>query len=289
MDVSVIIPAYNEGASIGELLQRIAALKLDGEVIVVDDCSVDRTREIATDAGVKVLSHPYRMGNGAAVKTGMRKAKGDIILLLDADLQHPPEIIPQILKKMEVFDMVVAARTSKSDVSLFRSAGNFILRRVAQSLTQHKIPDLTSGFRAVRRDLAMEFIHLLPNGFSYPTTLTLSFLKTGYFVGYENVESIKKREQGKSKIQPFKNGFEFVLLIMRIIMLFDPLRIFMPVSMLFFALGAGLVIHQLIVFGAVKGGSVLALLTAVFLFFFGLIADQSAAIRRELRRKTGEN
>lgn len=284
MSVTVIIPAYNEEDTIGEVVERIKKLNLSCEIIVVDDKSQDKTAEIAFDAGARVIRHPYRMGNGAAIKTGIRNASGDIVVFIDADLQHPPESIPEILEGMKTYDMVVASRTSKSRVSLFRSFGNFVLNKVAETLTQQKIPDLTSGFRALRKNIANEFIHILPNGFSYPTTLTIALFKSGYFVGYVPVPLIKKREKGASKIKPFRNGFEFILLIMRLIMLFDPLKIFMPVSLGMLTIGTVLLIYQIARFNSVKGGSLLTILAGLFIFFFGLIADQNAAIRREIKK-----
>jgi len=283
MKISIIIPAYNEEENIGELLKRIKNLAFEAEIIVIDDASSDHTREIALKEGVRVISHPYQMGNGAAIKTGIRNAKGEILVFIDADLQHPPEAIPEILEKMKEFDMVIGARTAVSKVSLFRTFGNFILKKIAEYLSQQKILDLTSGFRAIKRDIALEFIHLLPNGFSYPTTLTLALLKSGYFVGYVPVDSIKKRERGKSKISPFKNGFEFIILIMRLIMLFDPLRIFLPLSIFLLLVGGCLLVYQILTFNSIKGGSLLTILAGIFIFFFGLIADQNAAIRRELK------
>jgi glycosyltransferase involved in cell wall biosynthesis len=284
MKVSIIMPAYNEEASIGEVLEKIKSLNMEAEIIVVDDASEDKTGEVASAAGAKVITHPYNMGNGAAVKTGMRNAEGDIFLLLDADRQHPPEAIPDIIEKMKTYDMVVGARTLKSKVSAFRTFGNFILKKFAEYLSGHKIADLTSGFRAIKRDIAIEFIHLLPNGFSYPTTLTLALFRSGYFVNYHMLHSISKREKGSSKIKPFKNGFEFILLIMRLIMLFDPLRIFLPLSIIILMGGIGLLGYQIIIFNSVKGGSLLTILAGIFIFCFGLIADQNAAIRRELRK-----
>jgi glycosyltransferase involved in cell wall biosynthesis len=281
--LSIILPAYNEEATIGDLIHRIRALSLDGaEIIVVDDGSSDRTAEVASSAGAKVIKHPYNIGNGAAVKTGAKSAKGDVILLMDADGQHQPEDIPKLLEHIEGYDMVVGARGKRARVSLFRSLGNWFFIKVANYLSGEKIPDLTSGFRVIRRKRMEEFLHILPNRFSYPTTLTLSLIKSGYFIKYVMLDTIKNREEGRSKIKPFQDGIRFVIIIARIIMLFSPLRIFLPLSIIFFLVGTGLLIYNLVNLN-IQESTILFLLISVLMFSFGLLADQVAHIRREIK------
>ena len=285
VELSVIIPACNERESIGDIVRRVKAVLDQAEVIVVDDGSTDGTAEQAASAGARVISHPYNIGNGAAVKTGVRHASGEVLVLLDGDGQHPPEDIPQLLAEMDRYDMVIGARNRDSNVSAFRSLGNWGLILVANYLTGTKIPDLTSGFRAIRRERMREFLHLLPNTFSYPATITIALLKSGYPVQWVPLSSIQKRQRGKSKIEPWRDGLRFINIMLRIIMLFDPQRIFLPASALFLVVGCGLVGYNLIVSGGIQESSMLLIIVGVFTFFFGLLADQVAHIRRELLQK----
>lgn len=285
VELSVIIPAYDERESIGDIVRRVKAVLDQAEVIVVDDGSTDGTGEEAASAGARVISHPYNIGNGAAVKTGVRHASGEVLVLLDGDGQHPPEDIPQLLAEMDRYDMVIGARNRDSNVSAFRSLGNWGLILVANYLTGTKIPDLTSGFRAIKRERMREFLHLLPNTFSYPATITIALLKSGYPVQWVPLSSIQKRQRGKSKIEPWRDGLRFINIMLRIIMLFDPQRIFLPASALFLVVGCGLVGYNLIVSGGIQESSMLLIIVGVFTFFFGLLADQVAHIRRELLQK----
>ena len=285
VELSVIIPACNERESIGDIVRRVKAVLDQAEVIVVDDGSTDGTGEEAASAGARVISHPYNIGNGAAVKTGVRHASGEVLVLLDGDGQHPPEDIPQLLAEMDRYDMVIGARNRDSNVSAFRSLGNWGLILVANYLTGTKIPDLTSGFRAIKRERMREFLHLLPNTFSYPATITIALLKSGYPVQWVPLSSIQKRQRGKSKIEPWRDGLRFINIMLRIIMLFDPQRIFLPASALFLVVGCGLVGYNLIVSGGIQESSMLLIIVGVFTFFFGLLADQVAHIRRELLQK----
>ena len=285
VELSVIIPACNERESIGDIVRRVKAVLDQAEVIVVDDGSTDGTAEQAASAGARVISHPYNIGNGAAVKTGVRHASGEVLVLLDGDGQHPPEDIPKLLAEIRKYDMVIGARTRDSNVLAFRSLGNWGLILVANYLTGTKIPDLTSGFRAIKRERMREFLHLLPNTFSYPATITIALLKSGYPVQWVPLSSIQKRQRGKSKIEPWRDGLRFINIMLRIIMLFDPQRIFLPASALFLVVGCGLVGYNLIVSGGIQESSMLLIIVGVFTFFFGLLADQVAHIRRELLQK----
>jgi len=285
IEVSVIIPAYNERQTIGDIVRRVRAVLEQAEVIVVDDGSTDGTAEEAVNAGAKVISHPYNIGNGAAVKTGIRHASGEVLVFLDGDGQHPPEDIPQLLAEIDRYDMVIGARTRDSNVSAFRSLGNWGLILVANYLTGMKIPDLTSGFRAIKRERMREFLHLLPNTFSYPSTITIALLKAGYPVQWVPLSSIQKRQQGKSKIKPWRDGLRFVNIMLRVIMLFDPQKLFLPISLLMCLGGAALLLYDVIIFNNIQESAMLLLIVGVFTFLFGFLADQVAHIRRELLQR----
>lgn len=282
VNVSVILPAYNEEENIGQLVTRIKKLREVDEVIVVDDGSTDRTAEEAEKAGAFVVKHPYNVGNGASVKTGGFKAKGNILVFMDADGQHPPEAIPEMLKFIGEYDMVVASRTSESDVSRFRAFGNWLLKKVAEFLSEQEIPDLTSGFRAIKRERFEEFAHLFPRRYSYPTTLTLSMISSGYFVKFLPVREIKRREAGQSGISPFRDGLRFFQIILRIIMLFNPQKIFLPVGIFFLIVGTSFGLYGIFSQGKLQESAVLLVTIGVFSLLFGLIADQIAHLRREI-------
>ncbi len=280
--VSVVIPAFNEEENIGGLVERIKKLKEVDEVVVVDDGSQDKTAEAAEKAGARVIKHPYNVGNGASVKTGGFKAEGDILVFMDADGQHPPEAISEMLKFIGEYDMVVASRTLESDVSRFRTFGNWLLKRVAEFLSEQKIPDLTSGFRTIKRERFEEFAHLFPQKYSYPTTLTLAMLSSGYFVKFLPVKGIKRREAGRSGISPFRDGLRFFQIILRIIMLYNPQKIFLPVGMFFLVAGTALGLYGVFSHGKLQESAVLLVIVGVFSLLFGLIAEQIAHLRREI-------
>lgn len=284
LSVSCVIPAYNEGPAVQPVVRYICQHFPNFEVLVIDDGSKDETARYAEEAGATVIRHTYNIGNGAAVKTGIRAAKNEIVLMLDADGQHPPEAIPELLVHMAHYDMAVGARTKQSNVSKFRSFGNWGLISIAEFLTGHTIPDLTSGFRAVKRSVLMEFIHLFPNQYSYPTTITMSMLKTGYFVKFVPIPAITRRETGQSGIRPFRDGMKFINIMVRIIMLFDPQKIFMPIGLSLLALGAGIALFQIMDKSTVTGSALLTFLSGLFVLMFALVADQVAALRREMNR-----
>jgi len=273
-DVSVVIPAYNEEAAIGAVVERVRARHEWKEVVVVDDGSQDQTAARAEAAGARVIRHPYNKGNGAAVKSGIRAAQGDVILLMDADGQHDPEDIDALIGPIGVYDMVIGARSS-GDQTLVRALGNAVFQTLASWLTGRTIPDLTSGFRAARRALLMDIVHLLPNGFSYPTTSCLSFLKSGYNVLFVPVRA--HRRIGTSKIKPLRDGTKFLLIILKVVTLYNPLKIFFPLSASAFVLGTVYGVWNVVVKHKIPMGAALLIQLAVVVFLFGLISEQIAS------------
>ena len=284
MHVSIIIPAFNEAASIGDVIKNIKTQYPDFEIIVVNDASTDNTAEIAEQAGAKVLSHPYNIGNGASIKTGMRVATGDFFVTMDGDGQHRPEDIGKLLAELDIYDMVVGQRQFSGQASLDRYMGNLFYNKFASYVTKFKVKDLTSGFRAVNAGMAKKFLYLFPNTYSYPTTLTLSVLRSGRSVKYIPI-SINKRQNGKSGINLFKDGVRFFMIIIKICTLFSPLRIFLPVSGSLFLMG---VFHYMITYftsGRFTNMSALLLVTSVVVFMMGLVSEQICQMRFE---RTGD-
>ncbi len=282
--LSVIIPVYNEEKVIGPVIQRIRAVLNDFdfayEILVINDGSRDETAVNAAAAGATVISHPYNIGNGAAVKTGIRNATGDVLLMLDGDGQHPPEDIPRLLEKIGHYDMVVGARTGESDSAAHRDLANMAYNALASYVSNHKIEDLTSGFRVVKADIAREFLHLLPNTFSYPTTITLAVLRSGLSLAYVPIVSPKR--VGKSKIKLFRDGTRFLLIIFKIATLFSPLKVFVPASIATFLLGVFYGGFKVIFLGTRYGPtSANLMVTAVIIFFIGLISEQITYLRYE--------
>jgi glycosyltransferase involved in cell wall biosynthesis len=274
-DVSVVIPAYNEEGGIGPVVAALSALGF-GEVLVIDDGSTDATAALAEAAGARVIRHPYNKGNGAAVKTGIREARGDTVLLLDADGQHDPADALRLVEPIGVYDMVIAARAAR-DQSATRALGNAVFNALASWLSERTIPDLTSGFRAARRQLLLEILPLLPNGFSYPTTSCLAFLKAGYNVAFVPVRA--RPRVGTSKIRPLRDGVRFLLIILKIVTLYSPLKVFFPVASASLLLGAGYGAWNVIAHGKIPMGSALLIQLAVVVFLFGLLAEQIASLQ----------
>ena len=272
--VSVVIPAFNEQEAIADVVGRVRGRGAWREVLVVDDGSTDHTGERAAQAGARVIRHPYNKGNGAAVKTGIREAHGDVVLLMDADGQHDPEDMARVVEGVGVHDMVIGARSSK-DQSSVRALGNAVFRTLASWLTGRPIPDLTSGFRAARRDRLLEILHLLPNGFSYPTTSCLALMKAGHNVTFVPVSAHPR--VGTSKIRVVRDGVRFVLIILKIVTLYSPLKVFFPISAVSFLLGLLYGIWNVVVHGKIPMGSALLIQLAVVVFLFGLISEQIAA------------
>lgn len=276
---SVVIPAFNEEGAIGPLVQALQATARWHEILVVDDGSSDRTADRARAAGAIVVGHPYNKGNGAAVKSGIRRASGEVVLILDGDGQHRPADAVRVVERIGEYDLVVGARSSTTQASSARLLGNSVLNWLASYLTGRTIPDLTSGFRAARRQYLREFLHLLPNGFSTPTTTTLAFLKAGYNVHFEPVEA--EARVGKSKIRLLRDGAKFFLIVLRIVTIFSPMRVFAPIAGLAFLFGSAYGIWIVVTDGKIPNGSVLLIMFAVIVFLVGLISEQIAALRLE--------
>jgi glycosyltransferase involved in cell wall biosynthesis len=272
--VSVVIPAYNEEDAIGAVVTAVRAQGPWREVLVVDDASTDATASRAEAAGARVLRHPYNKGNGAAVKTGVREARGDVVLLMDGDGQHDPADTRRLAEPIGVHDMVIGARAA-GDQAFVRAFGNAVFNRLASWLTGRPIADLTSGFRAARRDRLLEVLPLLPNGYSYPTTSCLTFLKAGYNVAFVSVKA--RPGTGRSNVRVARDGVRFVLIILKIVTLYSPLKVFFPVSAASFLLGLAYGVWNVVRFGKIPMGSALLIQLAVVVFLFGLISEQIAA------------
>jgi len=280
--VSVIVPALNEAGAIGTVVGHLTAAAPWREILVIDDGSTDDTGAKAAAAGARVIRHPYTKGNGAAVKTGLRAATGEYILIVDGDAQHQPADAPRLVRRLGEYDLVVGARSGRTQAGLARRLGNATLNWLASFLTDRAIPDLTSGFRAARRDGMLEFLHLLPNGFSTPTTTTLAFIKAGYNVGFEPIEA--RARVGSSKIRFSRDGVKFFLIVLRIVTIFSPLRLFLPVAAVSFGAGATYGVWNFLTQTKIANGAVILILFAVMLFFVGLISEQISALRFEGRR-----
>jgi glycosyltransferase involved in cell wall biosynthesis len=271
--ISVVLPARNEAAALPAVLARIRATVPEAEIIVVDDGSTDATVEVARAGGACVISHPVPMGNGAAVKTGARAAGGDTVVFMDADGQHPPEAIPQLLEALDRgFAMAVGARDRRGQANAGRALANRFYNRFASWIASYPIRDLTSGFRAVRVDRFREFLPLLPNKFSYPTTSTLTFLKMGYPVAYVPVDVAQRI--GRSHISPVRDGLRFLIIIFRIATLFSPLKLFLPAAVACWALGLGHYANTYLSEGRFTNMSALLLLSGLLVLFAGLLAEQ---------------
>ncbi|MEO8258519.1 MAG: glycosyltransferase family 2 protein [Acidobacteriota bacterium] len=278
---SIVIPAFNEAASIGGLITALSGAAAWQEVLVIDDGSTDATGAQAAAAGARVIRHPYNKGNGAAVKTGIRQALGRFILIVDADGQHRPGDAARLVSHLDAYDLVVGARSGRSQATAVRRLGNEALNRVAGYLAERPIPDLTSGFRAARRDCLLEFLHLLPNGFSTPTTTTLAFLKAGYSVRFEPVEAAQR--EGRSKIRLGPDGVRFFLILLKVVTLYSPLRVFLPISAGAFAVGAAYAAWTIVTQAHITNSSVLLILTSLVILLVGLLSEQIASLRFEGR------
>jgi len=280
MKISIILPAYNEGENLEELLPQIyKILGEDIEIVVIDDASTDNTSEIACCYKAKVIRNPYNMGNGASIKRGIREAKNEILVLMDADGQHLPSEIPKLLKEIDSFDMVIGERDVSSQ-DWWRYLANKVFNFLASYVSGIKIKDLTSGFRVVKKSKAKKFLYLLPNGFSYPSTLTLSFIKAGYPVKFIPVK-VEKRKKGKSKINLISDGLRFLTIILRIAVFFSPLKVFLPLSLFFFLSGFLYYLYTFLNFHRFTNMSALLLATSVIIFMLGLISEQIANLRME--------
>jgi glycosyltransferase involved in cell wall biosynthesis len=280
--VSVIIPAMNEAPAIAAVVRELLATAPWHEVLVVDDGSTDATAAEAASAGARIVRHPYNKGNGAAVKSGIRAATGEYILIIDGDGQHRPSDAVRLVSRLGEYDLVVGARSSLTQASAVRRLGNAALNRLASYLTEFSIPDLTSGFRAARRDCLAEFLPLLPNGFSTPTTTTLCFLRAGYNVTFEPVEA--RPRLGLSKIRLSRDGPKFVLIMLKVMTVFSPLRVFLPIAGTSFLTGAAYAVWTIATQRHVTNSSVLLIVLAVLILLVGLVSEQISATRSDARR-----
>ncbi|AXQ20979.1 glycosyltransferase family 2 protein [Acinetobacter wuhouensis] len=277
MKISIVLPAKNEAGAISDTIAKIQVLNIAKEILVVNDGSTDSTKEIAEQAGAKVISHPYSKGNGAAIKTGARNATGDVIVFMDADGQHDPQDIPRLLAKIEEgYDLVVGARQKGSQASVGRGVANKLYNNLASYMSEHKIEDLTSGFRAVRAEKFREFIYLLPNGFSYPTTSTMAFFRAGYSVTYVPIHAAKRI--GKSHIHPVKDSIRFFLIIFKIATLYSPLKMFLPFAVVLFLLATGWYGYTLYEYNRFTNMSALLYTGSIMIFLMGLISEQITAL-----------
>jgi glycosyltransferase involved in cell wall biosynthesis len=274
---SIVIPAKNEASAIGAAVAGAREAYPEAEIIVVDDGSDDDTGAVAKEAGANVVRHPESLGNGAAVKAGARAATGDIIAFMDGDGQHSASEFAPLLQKLEEgYDMVIGARDSGSHANVGRLYANGIYNVIASWLTGRRIPDLTSGFRVVRATLFRQFLYLLPNGFSYPTTITMAFLRAGHPIKFESIPVAKRI--GKSHIRPIRDGVRFMVIIFKIATLYSPLKIFLPISARFFPTGLGWYVYTFLTMGRFTNMSMLLLSASVIVFLIGLISEQITSL-----------
>ncbi len=275
--LSIILPCYNEAAGLSKIIKQLAELYPNAEIIIVDDASSDDSAQIAAAAGAKVVRHTYNMGNGAAVKSGARAAQGDILVFMDADGQHDPNDISRLLAQYQAgHDMVIGARDSHSQASFARKLGNGFYNWMASWMVGHPIPDLTSGFRVVNAQKFREFLFLLPNTFSYPTTITMAFFRAGYSIHYEPIRAYKR--VGKSHIKLLRDGLRFLLIIFKIGTLYVPLKLFGPLSFGFFSLGLGYYSYTYFTDGRFTNMGMLLFTTALLIFLIGLVSEQITAL-----------
>ncbi|MGY6276307.1 glycosyltransferase family 2 protein [Methylomonas sp. MgM2] len=275
--LSVVLPAKNEAANLRNLLEQIKTVVPDADILVVDDGSTDETAQLAKDSGVRVISHPYNQGNGASIKTGARNAKGDILIFMDADGQHDPGDIPALLTKLEQgYDMIVGARHVSTQASWFRKIGNNFYNRLASLMTGHRIEDLTCGYRVVRADKFRKFLYLLPNGFSYPTTSTMAFFRSGFPVAYVPIHAGKR--VGKSHVRLFRDGVRFFIIILRIGSLFSPMRLFLPISAMVFLSGISYYVYTFTTSGRFTNMSAVLILASLIIFLIGILSEQISSL-----------
>jgi glycosyltransferase involved in cell wall biosynthesis len=275
-EVTILLPAYNEEQAIVGTIQKIKELYPDFEILVVDDGSSDNTMQAVMNAGANVWPHPYNIGNGAAVKTGLRMAQGEWIVMMDADGQHKPEDIARLLEHKESFDMVVGARTKQSETHMHRDIANKLYNWFASYVTKFRVEDLTSGFRLVRSSTVRQFIYLLPNTFSYPSTLTMGYLRSGRTVKYLPIET-QKGKGSKSKL--LQDGTRFFLIITKVATLFSPLRVFLPTSVFLFLMALGYYLYTFIAYGRFTNMSALLFNSSLIVFMIGLVAEQISQMR----------
>ncbi len=282
--VTVVIPAFNEETTVAGVVLEVKQILPQARILVIDDGSADRTAERARGAGADVISHPLNKGNGASIKTALRAISGGFVAVLDADGQHDPKELPNLLAHLKDYDLVVGARSfAANEGSPLRNAGNVFLRRLASFLAEQQILDLTSGFRAFRHAVAVRFLHIYPNGYSFPSTSTLSFITAGYNVRFVPIQVKRRPSLTASKLRPFRDGFRFLMFIMRVITIANPNKIFFPAGLAMILAGIVLTIRNLILFAQFSGGTVLFLAGGINIIFFGLVLDQFASLRLQER------
>jgi len=275
--VSIVIPAKNEAENLRSLLPSLNKVMPEAEIIVVDDGSTDDTVSICKKNSVKFISHPYSMGNGASIKSGARAAEGNILVFMDGDGQHDPEDVPKLIEQINAgYELVIGARAVDTHASLLRRVGNSFYNRLASIMTGNKILDLTSGFRATRARHFRKFLYLLPNGFSYPTTSTMAFFRSGLPVTFVPIRAAKRA--GKSKIKLFKDGTRFLLIIIKIGALYSPMRFFLPISTAIFLIGLSYYIYTYIYYKQFTNMSALLFTTSILVFLIGIISEQISAL-----------
>jgi glycosyltransferase involved in cell wall biosynthesis len=280
MKISIIIPAYNEENSIAQTIMDLKKLLSEGEIIVVDDGSTDNTRQKALDSGTTVISHQFNRGYGASLKTGINNSKYEIIGFIDADGQQNPEDLLELQKYIEEYDMVIGARDTQSHFPLWRRPGKKLITILANYLAGQKIPDLNSGLRLIKKNVILPYLKMFPDGFSFSTTSTIFFIKEGLKIKYIPI-TVKKRT-GKSSLK-VRHGFDTIILVLRMITLFEPLKIFLPVSIFIFTIGLIWAAREFILYNSFGATSIFLGITSLLVFFFGLISDQIANIRKELK------
>lgn len=279
-ELTFVIPAHNEAATVGAIVAKIRALYPGATVLVVDDGSTDGTSEQARASGATVIRHPYNKGNGAAVKSGLRAAATPYVVLMDADGQHKVEEVAKLIDALPEYDMIIGERTGRQGGNLLRHLGNKALNLLASYIAGRRVMDLTSGFRAAKLQLLKQFLHLFPNGYSYPSTSTLAFLQAGYSVKFVPV-ACRDRRAGTSGVRLFRDGWQFLMIALRMSMLFGPSKIFTPLASVFFVVGAGYGIYTAITESHITNSTVLLVTLSVFVFLLGLVSEQIASLRLE--------
>ncbi|GBE07242.1 MAG TPA: glycosyltransferase family 2 protein [Gammaproteobacteria bacterium] len=277
--LSIVLPAFNESAGLLKLLPELKATYPEAEILVINDGSTDDTSAVCKQNGVKIISYPYSQGNGAAIKAGCRNASGDIVIFMDADGQHSVDDIPHLLNKMEQgYDMVVGARQVSTHSSTIKRFANAFFNRFASLMTGHNIMDLTSGFRAVRKDVFSKFLYLMPNGFSYPTTSTMAFFRSGHPVGYISVRAGTRATGTSSNIRVLKDGLRFLIIILKIGALFSPMRLFLPISTALFLTGLVYYGYTYITANRFTNMSALLFISSLMVFLIGILSEQISSL-----------
>jgi len=276
-DVTIVLPAYNEAEALAKILGELKKKYKEAQVLVVDDGSTDRTAEVARKAGVTAVSHPYNKGYGAALKTGARAAKTEYVLYFDSDGQFFTDDINAVAAERNKYDMVIGARPKEFTM---KDMGRRVMKAMASYLSGKKIPDINCGFRLIRRQRVLDFMSILPDGFSFTTTITLAMLQAGDSVKFQPVR-VKPRESGKSGIKKMRHGLRFMLYILRMVMLFNPLKVFLPVSLALFAVGFPVFAYFLLFQAHVSQTSLMLILFSLMTFLFGLVADAISVLVRK--------